>query len=191
MSARVEPNVYVTLGPAELRIVDEVARSVARTVRHRVPSSDLASVGSLVLCDAVRTYDPSRCRFAPYLVDRLRWAMLSVARRELHRQRLLARNLGAPSATAPEESDAESPHDPLRDDEDPAAALERRRLHGHLVRELASLPDETRAVLIRHYFGGETLEEVARTTGRSKPTVTRIHRAGLALLCERLGAHRG
>ena len=42
-----------------------------------------------------------------------------------------------------------------------------------------ALPAETRAVLVGHYFGGQSLEFLAIEVERSKATVTRIHQAGL------------
>ena len=65
--------------------------------------------------------------------------------------------------------------------------VRRYRVSHHGTAALASLDDETRMVLVSHYFGGQNLEDVASELGRSKATVTRIHHAGLRQLAELLG----
>jgi RNA polymerase sigma factor (sigma-70 family) len=164
--------------------VGEVAKELALRLRYRVASSDLESLGAMVLCEALTRYDPGRSDFAPYVAERLRWAMMSDARREQRRHRLLAEACGVRDDDPDQEvdSDGVSLLFGLRTAEDPAQAVEQRELRGLLQRSLGALPDEVRTVLTRHYFGEESLEDVARETGRSKATVTRLHHAGLAML---------
>ncbi|MBM4373504.1 MAG: sigma-70 family RNA polymerase sigma factor [Deltaproteobacteria bacterium] len=172
-----------------LRVVTEVVHEMARRLRYRIDPTDLESLGVMVLCDAMTRYDPRRCDFAPYVSERLRWAMMSEARREQRRHRLLAEACGVSGDDTEEEVDGDDVamlFGPSSTD-DPASALEQRELRQHLRRSLRALPDEVRAVLIRHYFGGESFEEVARETSRSKATVTRLHHAGLTMLGASLG----
>jgi len=174
-----------------LRIVTEVVHEMARRLRYRLDPSDLESLGSMVLCDAMTSYDPRRCNFGPYVSERLRWAMMSEGRREHRRRRLLAEACGVRTNDAHEEMNGDevaSLFGPFAVD-DPASSIEQRELRETLRRSLGALPDEVRAVLVRHYFGGESLEKVARDTSRSKATVTRLHRAGLALLGSRLARY--
>ncbi|MBM4357646.1 MAG: sigma-70 family RNA polymerase sigma factor [Deltaproteobacteria bacterium] len=171
---------------AEVDLVASVASQVSRRLSYRVDPRDLESLGLVVLCDAARRHDPSRTAFTPYLVDRLRWAMMSDARREVRRDRLLrkaqSRDQAFTHAPDPENADP----DRLVQEADPAGcphtALEGREARSRLRVGLASLSPEQRAVVVRHYFGGELLEDIASELGRCKAYVTRLHQQGLRRL---------
>lgn len=176
-----EPAGAPHLGSQEVALVAFVARSMARRLWQRPDPSDLESLGLLVACDAALCHDPTRGDFEPYLVGRLRWAMISEARKNARRERLLG------TQGAPPFGDAE----PGERDEEPETAVERstpesraelgelrRRLH----RALARLDDEARDLLVRHYFGDESLETIASESGQSKARVTRLHHHGLRRL---------
>lgn len=174
----------------DVALVATVADRVARRLAYRVDPSELASLGLLVLCDAARKHDPNRTSFAPFLVDRLRWAMLSDARRQLRRDRILEQfrgprtvlaaashcEDGEPSLTWESASSTECPH----------SILEARERRHRLRRAISCISAIERDVLVRHYFGGERLEDIARDLKRSKATVTRIHLRGLERLATAL-----
>ncbi len=172
-----------TLGRDELAVVGRVARAMARRLWNRPNVCDLESLGLVVLCDAARHHDPSRSAFTPYLVGRLRWAMVSDARRLARRERLLDEATGtrrvARGEATDHEGDCEAPEENGEPHVDPEVATDQRRLHERLHKALSALPAETRAVLVGHYFGGQSLEFLAIEVERSKATVTRIHQAGL------------
>lgn len=52
---------------------------------------------------------------------------------------------------------------------------------------LASLPDPQRVVLVEHYLEGRTQQEIARRTGQSQASVSRLLERGLALMLASLG----
>ncbi len=179
------------LGRPEVALVAQVAQAMARRLWHRPNACDLESLGLVVLCEAAEHYDPSRTAFAPYLVERLRWAMVSDARRAARRERLLDEATPSQPARRPRGgSQDEGSESQERDAEplvDPETAAEKQLLRARLHDALAKLPGEARSVLIGHYFGGQSLEAVASELGRSKATVTRIHQAGLRELALSLG----
>jgi RNA polymerase sigma factor (sigma-70 family) len=174
------------IGSDGLELVSTVARQVARRLADRVDSSDLASLGLLVLCEAARRHDPDRTAFTPYLVDRLRWAMMSDARRQVRRDRLIGRFRGLDAEGAGRDAfdEAEAGAALERDDPEscPHAALEAREAKARLRLALAALPFEHRTVLVRLYFAGERLEDIRDDLGRSKATLSRVHLEGLRSL---------
>lgn len=181
------------VGAREVAIVEQVARAMARKLRHVSDPSDLASLGLLVLWDAAGQHDPTRTAFAPYLVERLRWAMLSDARRVARRERLLEGAVAHESHRLPADgNDGREPEAaalPIERAVDPEHQLEDRERRAELHAALGSLPNATRSILVRHYFGGESLESMASESGRSKATLTRMHQAGVRQLATLLG-HR-
>lgn len=53
---------------------------------------------------------------------------------------------------------------------------------------LATLPPETREIVVAHLWGGLTFEQIAQTVGSSAATCYRRYAAGLAALRTKLGA---
>jgi RNA polymerase sigma factor for flagellar operon FliA len=72
-------------------ILTSVARRIARRLGGHVHVDDLVSIGNAALVEIVRTWDPARARFAPYVTSRLKWAILDGVRRESHGRRTAAR----------------------------------------------------------------------------------------------------
>lgn len=56
----------------------------------------------------------------------------------------------------------------------------------HAAEALATLPLETREVVVAHLWGGRTFEEIGELTGVSASTAYRVYAAGLAAMRERL-----
>jgi RNA polymerase sigma factor for flagellar operon FliA len=52
------------------------------------------------------------------------------------------------------------------------------------------LPPRQRAIVERHYFGGERFDEIAESLGVSKSWASRLHAQAMATLAERLRNHR-
>jgi RNA polymerase sigma factor for flagellar operon FliA len=172
-------------------LVGRVARRMSRQLWHHPPASDLACLGMLTLCDAARRHDPARATFTPYLTLRLRWAMISDARRAARRERLLAAtgetrpvHKGCAPCDARDDEDQAEPE--ARAATDPEAAVDEQRRCALVRRALAEVPREMRLVLVRHYYGGERFDALARELGLSKAKVTRLHRAAIRLLASKL-----
>lgn len=67
----------------------------ARTLHQRLGKlaevEELASVGRVALIELVRSFDPRKADFIPYLRTKLRWAMLDSVRRDTHGRALSSR----------------------------------------------------------------------------------------------------
>ncbi len=182
-------------------VVRRVAQRMSSRLWNRPASSDLTWVGMATLLDAAARHDPARAPFQAYLIGRLRWAMFDEARRRARREKILGGGLSWASlgevVRAPRPHDATGDVDEDDDGEpesdgagDPERAIEEERLRERLRRALGSLPAEARDVLVRHYFGGERLEDLAEDLGISKATATRLHAAGKRLLAARMRGWR-
>lgn len=176
-----------------LPLVGRVARRMAAALWHRPPPSDLASLGMLTLFDAAQRYDPERAAFAPYLVERLRWAMLSEARQRARRHKLLAaagvarEPLGSVEGRNRAHGEDEEALAPQPDDAaDPEREMDRAHSRRRVRSALGRLPSKTRQILVRHYFGAERFDAIAGELGVSKATVARLHRNGKQQLAARL-----
>jgi RNA polymerase sigma factor for flagellar operon FliA len=81
--------------------------------------------------------------------------------------------------------------DTLRAQDDAVdVAVEKRELQGTLSKALDELPHVERFVLKSHYFGTETLSQVALNLGLSPARVSQIHAQAVRRLHKRLGALR-
>ena len=58
----------------------------------------------------------------------------------------------------------------------------------HAAAALATLPPETREIIVAHLWGGLTFEQIAQTIGSSAATCYRRYAAGLTVLRHQLGA---
>jgi RNA polymerase sigma factor for flagellar operon FliA len=72
-----------------------IAESVARGMHYRmgrlVGVDELLAVARSVVLEAARAWDPARVPFEPYVIQRLKWAMLDEARRVRRTRRIRAR----------------------------------------------------------------------------------------------------
>jgi RNA polymerase sigma factor for flagellar operon FliA len=78
-----------------------LAEALARRMHHKlggaIDREELLAIARPTLIEAVREHDPSRAPFAPYVVMRMKWAMLTEARR-LRRRKKVARRAAACAA---------------------------------------------------------------------------------------------
>jgi RNA polymerase sigma factor for flagellar operon FliA len=193
-----------------------IAESVARRMHHKLGgllgADELLDIAQPALLDAARTHDPQRAPFGPYLVMKLKWAMLEEARKLKRKQRVAARAaacLALERLADAEESDPPAPEAPTTEAEDQArltdflaqraaamtvglvsvrdvdgcsaedqspeerlAAMELRRIVQEAIQRL---PDRQRALVERHYFGGENFDVIAADLGLSKSWASRLH----------------
>jgi len=65
---------------------------------------------------------------------------------------------------------------------DPEANLQQTGLRQEILSALATLPAQTRSIMLLHYFQGLPLREIARITGKNPSTIkVQVHRARKAL----------
>ncbi|MEZ4308846.1 MAG: sigma-70 family RNA polymerase sigma factor [Polyangiaceae bacterium] len=72
------------------------------------------------------------------------------------------------------------------DEETPEAKLSREELRRDVRSAIEELPERQRALVRRHYFGGESFEAIAGDLGVSKSWASRLHAQAMAQLAEAL-----
>jgi RNA polymerase sigma factor for flagellar operon FliA len=78
-------------------LLEQVARTLAWQLNHRVDVDDLRSAGHLALTDLVRRFEQGRAPFEAYMRARLRWAMIDELRKS-SRYRVLRAQVAALAA---------------------------------------------------------------------------------------------
>lgn len=120
-----------------MTIAETVARRMHRKLGGVIAADELVDLAQPALLDAVRTYDPGGAPFGPYLVMKLKWAMLEEARKRIRRRRAAARVAACAAlerlADADEEAGDERPAGPTTEAEDQA------RLSGFLAQRAAAM----------------------------------------------------
>ena len=158
---------------AELTLVDEVARSLARRVPTFVATfDDLRALGLEGLLDAARRFDPARgVPFAQWARVRIRSTILDGVR-SAGRQR----NATAVAIVHADPTPAVSPETELGEAEERAL----------LPALLATLPPAERRLLERYYFDGQSLAQAASALGLPTSTASRVHGRALDALRRQL-----
>jgi RNA polymerase sigma factor for flagellar operon FliA len=205
-----------------LPLAEAMARRYQQKLGGVIAADELFALTQPVLFEAARTHDPSRAPFAPYLLMKLKWALLDEARKLRGRSKVARRAAACAALERVIEYDAEEaqakpiPDEPLRTEEEyqsdlegflasraaamvsgmlsvpespegddsPEEVLAREELRRDLRRAVLDLPDRHRALVERHYYGGERFDVIAADLGISKSWASRIH----AQAMETLGA---
>jgi RNA polymerase sigma factor (sigma-70 family) len=153
-----------------------MTRALARKINCRLLEDELLSLADMALCEAARSYDPSKgAVFTTYLYYFIRGKLLAL----ISEQKKIAESLSS-------------------------YALERRTLHGVdkqkllsesleeklLIKELRSclkeLPKREQEVIKSVFLYEQTVTEAARVLGFSRGHVSRVKSAGVAKLRKRL-----
>ncbi len=194
-------------------IVHATVRRMVRRFRGHFEESELLSLGMDTLATALIKFDHERGSFEPFLAQRLNWRMLSAARKHARRHRKARRKSAAAQPPVCLESHGETTRRcsestasvavplsmlPVGDtvwlstslicDEEanPEHWAIRRCTRRALQHALADLPPRPRQLLIRHYFGGERFDLMAREMGISKSSASRMHKAATRALARSL-----
>jgi RNA polymerase sigma factor for flagellar operon FliA len=80
-----------------LRLAETVARRLQRSLGGAFDRDELLAIARPALLEAARAYDPERAPFAPYIVQRVKWAILDEARKA-RRRKLAAQRVAAVAA---------------------------------------------------------------------------------------------
>ncbi len=142
-----------------------IAEGVARQMHYRIGGllglDELQAVARPVIVEAARAWEPGRAPFAPYLVQRLQWAMIDEARRTRRGRKIRARAAAcaALERLAEDAAESEAPGAPLRTEAEYQADLGQllARRAAAMAVGLTSLPDTD-----RHADDRETPEEKLR-----------------------------
>jgi RNA polymerase sigma factor for flagellar operon FliA len=156
------------LAVAHLDLVRAVARRVQRAVGGWPDFDDLCAAGTVGLVQAAGRYRPSAgVAFATFAYYRIQGSMYDALR-----------DLGQLRRGGEEDEVARLPVVAPSPDEE----LERARAAATLRRAIAALPAAKRALLERHYYRGDTLQDAGRHLGFSKSWASRLHAQALAEL---------
>lgn len=95
-----------------LPYVAVMARLLHQRLGSLAETEDLASVGRVALFELVRSFDPRKADFVPYVRTKLRWAMLDSVRRDTHGRSATARARGLRALEVVRDAVVSGPPDP-------------------------------------------------------------------------------
>ncbi|HEU5059285.1 MAG TPA: sigma-70 family RNA polymerase sigma factor [Kofleriaceae bacterium] len=178
-----------------LPLVRSLARRMAPTARPFLEMGDLVAIGTEALLRASRRFDRSRnVAFGSYAYQRVRGAMVEgLGAAGPHSRGRRRRRAGRPEPRplpVPCEFD-DRRHTGAGQRELSAALadrIDRQRMAERLARALGDLETRERALVERHYFHGEPLQDVARDLGISRAWASRLHARALDKLRAALAA---
>ena len=177
---------------SHLPLVRHLASRMLLRARPYLERDDLVAVGVEALLRAAERFDPERgVRSAPS-----RTCACAGHVRE-HRRRRAAHARRVAVARPPERRPLPSVF--RFDDERPGqapngrelgeqltGAIDAARLAPRLMSALDTLAQRDRQLILRHYFGGDTLHEIGRDLNRSRSWASRVHSRALARLRDAL-----
>ena len=177
------------LAEKHLPFVRRVAARMARRAWPYLEMDDLVGIGAEALLRASAQYDPSHgTSFSTFAYLRVRGAMIDgiglagrlprgvVRRRPARPARdTVARVIGLDEGRLR----CSAGRDRV---EELIAAIDGYRLAQGLDSALASLAESDRQIISRYYFGGDTLDEIARGMDRSRSWASRAHTRALGRL---------
>jgi RNA polymerase sigma factor FliA len=175
-----------------LPLVRHLANRMARQAEPYLEVDDLIAIGVEALLRAAERYDPARgVAFGTFAYLRVRGAMVEglgvvgplsrgVARKR--RDRPTRRKLPVLFRLDEERLGLAAIGGNL--EEEMQAALDAAWLAPRLTSALDALGDRDRRLIERHYFRGDTLEDIGRAMGRSRSWASRVHARVLSLLRE-------
>ncbi|HKE16756.1 MAG TPA: sigma-70 family RNA polymerase sigma factor [Kofleriaceae bacterium] len=169
-----------------LPLVRRLAARMAAQVAPYLEKGDLIGIAAEAILRAAARYDPDRqVPFATFVYLRIRGAMresvgaVAPLSRGISRRRAARSGRRGSACSLPlelEPASAGTCADEL------ASAIDAARLGPRLGAALASLDRRGRELIERHYFRGESLQEIGRLLGRSRSWASRAHARALVQL---------
>jgi RNA polymerase sigma factor FliA len=175
-------------------LVRHLAGRMFPRVRPYLEMDDLVAIGTEALLRAAERYDPSRgVPFGTFAYLRVRGAMCeSIGVAGPYTRGVTRRRKGRPErrtlpALARFDERRVGPG-PINHElaEEMTSAIDASRLGSRLNGALDSLSDRDRQLILRHYFGGDTLDIIGRDMGHSRSWACRAHSQALARLRDAL-----
>lgn len=168
----------------ELGRVRSLANKMQRGKCWRLELDELVSVGVIALCRVADRYDPARgATFWTFAQRRVKGAMLEAIQTVAPRTRGTTRKRkGRPppdDVVLLPDAETSSEIEPFR--------LEAAITSGRLSAAIEALPETQRALIVRHYIGGEQMKAVARDLGYSQAWARRLATAALRELRDAMG----
>lgn len=164
-----------------------------------LPYDDLLAYARAGLVEAAQKYDPGAgVHFRSYSWSRIKGAVMDGIRRNSRYSRAYRGEDGAahddvsarPSAKGVHSAILPNAADTLPDagslSYSPEAAVDAGRVRAALLRALQALPARDRDVILRHYFRGEPIKDIAQQYGFTVFTIVRFHARSLSQLRDAL-----
>jgi RNA polymerase sigma factor for flagellar operon FliA len=171
-----------------LPLVRKLAARMAAQVAPYLEKGDLIGIAVEAILRAAPRYDPDRqVPFSTFVYLRIRGAMsenvgaVAPLSRGITRRRAARPGRRASACPLPLERWLEPASAGTCADE-LASAIDAARLGPRLGAALASLDRRGRELIERHYFRGESLQEIGRLLGRSRSWASRAHARALVKL---------
>jgi RNA polymerase sigma factor FliA len=191
LSGRMKNTQRTRLVENHLPLVRHLAARMIHRVRPYVEKDDLIAIGTEALLRAAERFDPSRgVSFGTFAYLRVRGAMCEsigavgpLSRGMMRRRRGRPERRVLPAVLQFDETEPPRTGAALRDlCEALTSAIDASRLTPRLGVALGALDDRDRQLILRHYFAGDTLDEIGRDMGHSRSWASRIHTRALARL---------
>jgi RNA polymerase sigma factor for flagellar operon FliA len=177
-----------------LPLVRHLAARLIRQAQPYLEIDDLVAIGTEALLRATERYDSSRgVAFGTFAYLRVRGAMFEgigvvapLTRGVIRKRRDRPERRSLPVLCRLDERRVRSAAHDGDLEEEVAAALDSTRLTPRLTVALDELEERDRQLIMRHYFGGDTLDDIGRDMGRSRSWASRVHSRALSRLREAL-----
>ncbi len=175
---------------SHLPLVRHLASRMSVRARPYLELDDLVAVGVEALLRAAQRFDPERgVPFGTFAYLRVRGAMCeSIGAVAPLTRGVVRRRQGRPERRPlpsvfrfDDERPAQCPNG-RELGEQLTGAIDAARLTPRLMRALDTLGPRDRQLILRHYFGGDTLNEIGRELNRSRSWASRVHSRALARL---------
>jgi len=177
-----------------LPLVRHLAQRMIHRARPYLEMDDLVAVGVEALLRAAERFDPCRgVAFGTFAYLRVRGAMCEsigvvgpLTRGVVRRRQGRPERRPLPAVFRFDERRLANVASGRELGDELTSAIDASRLAPRLTRALDELDHRDRQLIMRHYFGGDTLHEIGRDLGRSRSWASRVHSRALARLRDAL-----
>jgi RNA polymerase sigma factor for flagellar operon FliA len=173
-----------------LPLVRHLAARMIQRARPYLEMDDLIAIGTEALLRAFERFDPRRgVSFGTFAYLRVRGAMCEgigvvgpVSRGVIRRRKGRPERRALPILFRLDDNNVGPTPRPADLEEELAVAIDAARLGPRLRGALDTLDERGRQIILRHYFGGDTLNDIGRDMGHSRSWASRMHARALARL---------
>lgn len=184
---------------AHLPLVRHLAARMIHRARPYLEMDDLVAIGAEALLRAAARFDPDRgVAFGSFAYLRVRGAMCEgigvvgpVSRGVARRRRGRPERRALPVLLPIDDHQPAVGTSPKELGEEMTLAIDATRIGPRLGPALDTLEDRDRQILLRHYFGGDTLRDIGCDMGHSRSWASRVHARALTRLRTVLDAMAG
>ena len=190
LSGRMKNTLRTRLVENHLPLVRHLAARMIHRLRPYVEVDDLVAVGTEALLRAAERFDPDRgVSFGTFAYLRVRGAMCEsigavgpLSRGMMRRRRGRPERRVLPAVFQFDETEPRSGAAIRELCETMTSAIDASRLTPRLGLALVALDERDRQLILRHYYRGDTLDEIGRDMGHTRSWASRQHSRALARL---------